>query len=79
MSYERKVCGIFLFSFFFFFALYLEMKIKNTWFLYVTSNERFLEFSTAQATEQKKERRLNKVVFLNCDLRESENRDSYKK
>ena len=46
------VYGIFLFSFF---ALQLEITIKQTWFLYVTSNKVFLEFSAAKTTKQNKE------------------------
>ena len=48
------------------------------WFLYVTFNEGFIEFSPAKTTKQKKKVLVNIVIFLNCDLLEFETRDSYK-
>ena len=44
------------FFFFFFFLVFIdEWKYKKTWFLYVTSNTGFLEFSIAKTFNQNKE------------------------
>ena len=46
-------------NFFFFLKLFCSLvkneNTKKTWFLYVTSNKGFLEFSSAKTTKQNKE------------------------
>ena len=52
---KEKWVEFFFFIIFFFFALFSEKwKYKKTWFLYVTSNKGFLEFSTIKITKQNK-------------------------
>ena len=49
---KEKCVEFILFSFLLFSQL---LKYKKTWFLYVTSNKGFLEFSTAKTAKQNKE------------------------
>ena len=68
------------FFLFFFCSLVRNENTKKAGFVYVTSNKSFFKFSTAKTTKQKKtkKKRVNIVIFLNCNLLELEIRDSYK-
>ena len=53
---KEKCVGFFFFVILFSFLLISQkLKYKTTWFLYVTSNKGFPEFSTAKTTKQNKE------------------------
>ena len=51
--YIKENCVEFFIIIVFFSSSFL--KYKKTWFLYVTSNKSFLEFSTSKTTKQNKE------------------------
>ena len=59
LLYYRKVGGVFLCYYYFLFCPLVRFsekwKYKKTWFLYVTSNKGFLEFSVSKTTKQNKE------------------------
>ena len=42
------------FFFYYFLPFSYKLKYKKTWFLYITSNKGFLEFSTAKTTKKNK-------------------------
>ena len=48
----KEKCVEFFFYYFLLFSY--KLKYKKTWFLYITSNKGFLEFSAAKTTKQNK-------------------------